>query len=306
MSAPVFVRSNYSDLFGSSMLPVLEELFRSELEMHPSRRAELFKIVNTDRDIYQSSELHDMPLFAQMAEGTEYSYSRPKQGASKTLSVVKYGLGFSISEEAVADGKFDFIADAVRKMAESARESQEITALNIINNGFTAETTADGAYIFSTSHTLPSGLTWSNTPQTDVDLSHSALDQALKEMETLQVGDSGIIKRAQPKILLVNPANKRLAMEIIGSELKSGTSDNDINTMKSEGIRVISSPHVTDVDSWFLLADPSKTGMRIVVREALSTKSEDDFDRDSIKYKAKYREVLGCLHGYNIWGTKGI
>jgi hypothetical protein len=77
MSAPVFVRANYSDLFGSTMLPALEELFRSELEMHPSRREELFKVVSHDRDIWQSSELHDMPLFNLMPEASEYSFSRP-------------------------------------------------------------------------------------------------------------------------------------------------------------------------------------------------------------------------------------
>jgi hypothetical protein len=306
MSAPSFVRSNYSDLFGSSMLPVLEELFRSELEMHPSRRAELFKIVSTDRDIYQSSELHDMPLFSQMAEGTDYAYSRPKAGGNKTMTVVKYGLGFSISDEAVADGKFDFIADAVRKMAESARESQEITAMNIFNNGFASETTPDGAYIFSATHTLPSGLTWSNKPSTGVDLSVSALDQALKEFEINQLGDSGIIKRSTPKILLVHPSQKRYAMELIGSDLKADTADNNMNSLKSEGLRVISSPHITDTDSWFLSADPSRTGMRIVVRESLSTKSDVGFDNDSVKYKARYREVLGCTHGYGLWGTDGI
>lgn len=306
MSAPAFLRSNYSDLFGTSMLPVLEELFRSELEMHPSRRAELFKIVSTDRDIYQTSSMHDMPLFAQMAEGSEYSYSRPKQGSSKTLTVVKYGSGFSISDEAVADGKFDFIADAVKKMAESARESQEISAMNIFNNGFSSETTDDGLSIFNTAHTLPSGLTWANRPSTEVDLSVSALDQALKEFEINQIGDSNIIKRPTPRILLVHPSQKRYAMELIGSDLKADTADNNMNSLKAEGLRVISSPHITDTDSWFLLADPSKTGMRIVVREALSTKSEEDFDRDAIKYKARYREVLGCVHPYSVWGTQGI
>jgi hypothetical protein len=306
MSAPSFVRANYADLFGSGALPVLEELFRSELDLHPSRRAELCKIVSTDRDIYQVSELHDMPLFNEIPEGTDYTYSRPKAGANKTMSVVKYGNGFSISEEAVADGKFDFIADAVRKMAESAKESQEISALNLYNNGFGTENAPDGLDIFSTAHTLPSGLTWANRPSTDVDLSVSALDQALKEFEINPIGDSGIIKKIVPKILLVHPSQKRYAMELIGSDLKADTADNNMNSFKQDGLRVISSPHITDTDSWFLAADPSKHGMRVVVREALSTKSDMNFDNDSIKYKAKYREVLGNVSAYGLWGTTGI
>lgn len=308
MSAPVFVRANYSDLFGSSMLPVLEELFRSELEMHPSRREEIFKTVSTDRDIWQSSELHDMPLASEVAEGEEYSFSRPRQGASKTLSVVKYGLGFSISEEAVDDGKFDFISDAVRKMARSAKESQEIAAMNIINNGFSAETVADGLSLFNTAHTLPSGLTFRNRPSAEVDLSPSALDAALQDFETQFIGDSGIIYRMSPRVLLVHPSNKRYAMEVIGSDLKADSMDNNLNSLKGEGLRVISSPHITDSDSWFLLADPSETGLRIISRKPIETKAggpDTGFHNDSILYKTRYREKVGAIHAFGSWGTQG-
>lgn len=306
--AAQFLRANYSDLFGSSMLPVLEELFRSELEMHPSRREELFKIVNTNRDIYQMSELLDMPLFSEVPENTEYSFSRPKQGANKTLTILKYGLGFSISEEAVDDGKFDFISDAIRKMAKSAKESQEIAAMNIINNGFSSETTPDGLSIFNTAHTLPSGLTFRNRASAEVDLSQSALDSALADFETQFIGDSGIIYKMMPKVLLVHPNSKRYAKELIGSDLKPDSMDNNMNSLKEEGLRVVSSPHITDTDSWCLLAAPSEHGLRIVQRKPIETKAaggDVGFKDDSILYKSRYREVLGAAHAYGVWGTIG-
>jgi phage major head subunit gpT-like protein len=307
-NAPVFMRANYGDLFGSSMLPVLEELFRSELEMHPSRRNELFKVVSTDRDIWQSSEIHDMPLFEEIAEGTEYSFSRPKAGANKTITPKKYGLGFSISEEAVDDGKFDFIADAVRKMAKSARESQEISAMNVINNGFSATTTADGLSLFNTAHTLPSGLTFRNRASSEVDLAVSSLDAALADFETQFIGDSGIIYRLQPKVLLVAPTSKRYAMELIGSDLKADTPNNNMNSLKGEGLRVVSSPHLTDSDAWMLLADPADTGLRIVSRKGIETKAagaDVGFNNDSILYKSRYREEIAAVHAYGVWGTTG-
>lgn len=308
MSAPSFIRGNYVDLFGEDMLPALEELFRSEIEMHPSRRGELFKIVQTDRDIWQSSELHDMPLFSEVAEGTEYSFERPKQGVSKTLKPVKYGLGFSISEEAVDDGKFDYIADAVRKMARSAVESQEIQAMNIFNNGFSSELAADGLSVFNTAHTLPSGLTFRNKLSTDADLSVSSLEQALSDFETQFIGDSGIIYNMKPKILLVHPSNKRYAMELIGSDLKADTADNNMNSFKGEGLRVISSPHLTDADAWFLCADSMDSGLRIISRKPIETKaagSDAGFNSDSILYKSRYREQVGVTHPYGIFGSTG-
>lgn len=306
--APVFLRANYSDLFGSSMLPVLEELFRSELAQHPMRREQLMKVVATDRDIWQSSELHDLPLFQQMEEAEDYSFYRQSQGVSKTLKVVKYGLGFSISREAVEDGKFDFIADAVKKLAKSARESQEISAMNILNNGFSSELSADGQYVFDTDHTLPSGLTFRNKLSVDADLSASSLETALVDFETQQIGDSGIIYNIKPRVLLVHPENKRYAMELIGSELKADTADNNMNSLKEDGLVVMSSPHLTDSDAWFLLASPEETGLRIIQREGIRTMGAGDdvgFINDSIYYKSMYREKIGVTHAYGIFGSQG-
>lgn len=308
MSAPAFVRGNYSDLYGSSMLPALEELFRSELEMHPSRREQLFRVRSTQQDIWQASELHDMPLFAQVSEGQDYTFSRPRQGANQTLTPVKYGLGFSISEEAVDDGKFDFIADAVRKMAKSARESQEIQAMNIFNNGFGTVVTNDGVAAFSTAHTLPAGGTFRNKLSTDADLSVSSLEQMLTDFETQFVGDSGIIYNMMPKVLLVHPSNKRLAKELIGSDLKAESADNNMNSFKEEGLRVVSSPHLTDTDAWFMLASPEDTGLTIVSRKPVETKaggSDVGFVNDSILYKSRYREKIGVTTPYGIFGTQG-
>lgn len=305
MSAPVMLRPQFSDLYGSSMLPVLEEMFLQEFQQAEAIREKVFKVVAHDRDIWQSTEVHDMPLFNEMAEGEDYSYVSPKQGNDKTLSIVKYGLGMSVSEEAIDDGKFDLVADSLRRMGRSARESQEISAMNIFNNGFASEVTADGLSVFNTAHTLPSGSTFRNRPTTFADLSVSSLETALTDFETIFRGDSGIYYRIMPKILLVNPANKRLAKELIGSDLKPESADNNMNSFKQEGLMVVSSPRITDTDAWFLLGAPEETGLRIISRKAIETKSNEEFDNDSIKYKSRYREKIGVTHAYGIYGNQG-
>lgn len=305
---PSALRSQYSHLYGSSMLPVLEELFRAQLQMHPSRRELLFKTVQTQRDIWQSSEIHDMDLFNTVEEGQEYSFKRPKQGASKTLSISKYGLGFSISEEMVDDGKFDMIAIMVEKLARSARESQEIQAMNIFNNGFSSETTADGVSLFNSAHTLPSGLTFRNQLATPSDLSVTSLETAMSDFETQFVGDSGIFANLMAKVLLVHPSNKRYARELVDSEHKADTTDNNLNSFLKDELAVVSSPHLTDPDSWFLVAAPVDTGLRIIQRRAIETKASGPdvgFATDSIYYKSRYREKIGATHPYGIFGTPG-
>lgn len=308
---PVALRSNFSHLYGSTMLPVLEEIFETEFQMYPSLREQLGKMISTDRDIWQSTEIHDLELFQQVSEGEEYSFVAPKQGASKTLTVLKYGLGISISEEAVADGKFDMISAMIRKLARSGKETQEISFMNLFNNGTsTTVATSDGVAWFSTSHTLPSGGTLRNRLSTDADLSPTSLDQGLQDFENQQVGDSGIFNRLIPRTLLVaaNSPNKRYAAELLGSSLKADTADNNLNPFLQDGLKSVTDPHITDTDSWCILAGPEDTGIRVVQREAMSTKAADPavgFLTDSILYKSKYREVLGVIHPYGVMYSAG-
>jgi phage major head subunit gpT-like protein len=308
-STPLILRNNFSDLFSASALPALEELFRHELQMHPMIREQLCRVVSTDKDIYQSSEIGDLENFKQVDEGTDYSFVAPRQGADKTFVIKKYGLGFTISEEAVEDGKFDMIAMAVKMLAESAIESQEVSAMNLFNQGFSsAVTTRDGLSLFNTAHTLPSGLTYRNRPATHVDLSQSSLDAALVDFETQFIRDSGKIVNMSPSILLVPPQLKRYAMELVGSDLKPDTSDNNMNSLKQEGLRVVSSPRLTDPDAWFLLAPPEKNGLRIIKRKGIETKAagpDAGFVNDSIMYKSRYREDVGALDAIGAWGTEG-
>lgn len=310
-TAPYAVRSQYSHLYGSSMLPVLEEIIDYELSQHPSRRDMLFKKVSTDRDIWQSTEMHDLPLFENVTEGSDISVSRPSQGASKTLSVKKMARGFSISREAVEDGKFDLISDMVRKLAKSAKESQEVDAMNIINNGLAGtELTADGVAVFSTSHTLPSGGTFRNRLSSDADLSTTSLATMLTDFETQFVGDSGIIYAPKPKYLWCHSSNKRYAMEILESQLKADTPNNNMNPFVADGLIVVSSPHLSDTDAWGLAADASETGLRIVEREALrfSYSNPDEgagFLSEAMICKATYREQVGCVHPIGLFGTVG-
>jgi len=303
----ITTRNNFSDLFGTSALPALEAIFKHSLQMHPMIREKLFKTISISGDLWQSSEIGDLQNFAEVEEAADYSYVSPRAGASKSLRPKKYGLGFQITREAIDDGKFSMVADQMKALAESAMDSQEQSAMDIFNGGFgTGSVGRDGLGLFSTAHTVPSGLTFRNRPTTHVDLSPSALDAALTDFETQQIRDSGKIVNMQPRVLLVHSSQRRYAMELIGSELKADTSDNNLNSLKGEGLIVMSSPRLTDTDAWFLAAAPEKTGLKLIKRSGIETSSEECFDNDTIKYKSRYREIIGFDDSYGLWGTAGI
>lgn len=305
MSSPSVSRSQFSDFFFDTMLPAMDVIFDSSLERHPDRRPSLFKMDSTDSSISQFTEIHDLPQFAQVSEGEDFTMSGQNQGASKTLTVLKYGLGFSITREMIEDGKFGFVGDGVRKLGESARETQEVSGMNMLNNGFGTETTADGLSIFNASHTLPTGLTFSNTPATASDLSQASLQQGLIDFKKNFIGDTGIKKFMTPVHLVVPTESEFLAEELTKSIQKPGSADNDINALKNRNLTIVSSPHITDTDSWYLMASPDKQGIRVVTRKGISTESEPVFINQSVQYISSYREVLGADHPYGLYGAAG-
>jgi hypothetical protein len=310
MAAPSALRTSYTDLFSSTMLPVLEELFRTAFEQREMLRDKVFKTVPHDRDIWQYSELHDMPTFSSVSEGSDYTFSRPKAGNNKTITPVKYGLGYSISEEAVDDGKFDLIADAIRKMGESARETQEQAGMDVFNNGFGTQTVADTLSLFNASHTTPTGtITFRNQLASNSDLSYSSLQTAIQDFGKQFRGDSGIYKSIRPKYLLVPQELKMYASELVGSSQKPDSADNNISSVNGEGLQLLVSPRLTDSNAWFLIADPMETGLRIISRKPLETKAAAPdsvgFLNDAIYYKARYREKVDAVHAYGVFGTPG-
>ncbi len=308
MYGPAFLKQNFPDLYGSAQLPVLEWLFRHELPMHSGIRGQLANTKSHDRDIWQMSSTHDLDMIPQVEEGEDYSFVTTKAGANKTLTVNKYGLGVSISEEAISDGKFDELADLIKKLARSAQESREVAFVNLFNNAFSSETTPDGLSVLNSAHTFPSGRTMSNVLSVASDLSESSLQQARYSFSTVFVGDTGIIYSLTPKVLLVHPANEAYAEELVGSSLKPDSQDNNINSLLRHGIRVMSSPHLTDEDAWFLMADKSEVGCVVIEREGIKTIAGGPsvgFMNDSIMYKTRYRETMGWTHAYGIIGSAG-
>ena len=109
-------------------------------------------------------------------------------------------------------------------------------------------------------------------------------------------------------MLVVHSSQRRLAKELIGSELKPNTTDNNLNALRDEGLIIVSSPHLTDTDAWFLTASPIETGLRIIQRTGIETKAagpDVGFTSDSILYKSRYREELGVTHPYGVYGSPG-
>lgn len=309
MSTAVSNRSHFGALFGLEQLAMLESVVMSYGEEVPSLRSTLFRNVMVSSDIWRSQDILDLPLAIEIPEGTEYTFARPVQGLGKTFQPRKYGGGFAVTKEMIDDAKFDVMGAWAQKFALALRASREISAMNVYNLAFTTMLSQDGNSLINATHPIGSQ-NINNVIVGNPDLSEAALQAAVAQFETSFLLSNGAIRHIRPRFLVVSPFNKHYAKELVGSDLKPDTANNNLNSLKEDGLIVVSSPYLTDPDAWFLQGSPSDTGIIIAERQGIQTASSGvnegpGFITDSAFVKGSYREEIGVSNPYGILGSSG-
>lgn len=297
------LEQNFRNFFGTAALPALDEIFFDHYEQAEDPRSKLFNMESTDREIMQKAGVTSLGLLNIVAEAAQAPKDSFNQSYSKTYTVSKYAKAIGISDEMIQDDRFDMISKMVKSLARSSRETQQFTAMAIFNNSFSSEQSWDAVAIFSASH--PSEVGNQSNLLTAADLSYSSLAVAEQAFRAVQDG-RGKQLLIKPRILLVSESDRQNALEIVQSPYKAGTANNNINALGADGgLTVISSPYLTDSDAWFLLADPMDHGLRIVDRQSLTTKMDEDVLAGVLYYKAQYRQALGCDEWRGLFGNQG-
>ena len=297
------LEQNFRNFFGVSALPALDQIFFDHYEQAEDPRSKLFNMETTDREIMQKAGVTSLGLLSVVNEAAQAPKDSFNQSYSKTYTVSKYAKAIGISDEMIQDDRFDMISKMVRSLARSSRETQLFSAMNLFNNSFGSEQSWDSVSIFSASH--PSEVGNQSNLLTAADLSYSSLAVAEQAFRSVQDG-RGKQLLIKPRILLVSESDRQNALEIVQSPYKAGTANNNINALGADGgLTVISSPYLTDSDAWFLLSDPMDHGLRIIDRQSLTTKMDEDVLAGVMYYKAQYRQALGCDEWRGLFGNAG-
>jgi phage major head subunit gpT-like protein len=185
--------------------------------------------------------------------------------------------------------------------------TKQVKAANILNNGFnSAFTYGDGQALFSTAHPLVSGGTNSNTPATAADLNETSLESAVIQIAAW-TDERGLLIAAKPVKLVIPPALMFVATRLLETELRVGTTDNDVNALKNNGSipgGYTVNHFLTDTNGWFLTTDVPN-GLKHFVRVPLATSHDGDFDTGNIRYKARERYSFGVSDPLGIFGSPG-
>jgi hypothetical protein len=107
--------------------------------------------------------------------------------------------------------------------------------------------------------------------------------------------------------LLIPKELQFITERVLNSTLRSGTSDNDVNAMKSMGMLpdgAVVNHFLTDTDAFFVKTD-APNGFKLFNRTPIRTAMEGDFDTGNMRFKARERYAFGVSDWRCVYGTPG-
>jgi len=290
------------------LLPGLNALFGLEYAKYGEEHKEIYDTETSERSFEEETKLSGFSAAPVKNEGSAIAYDNAQEAWTARYNHETIALGFSLTEEAIEDNLYDSLSARYTKaLARAMAYTKQVKAAAVLNNGFTAGYTGgDGVVLFSASHPLITGGVNSNIPSTAADLNETSLEAAVIQI-SLWTDERGLLIAAKPKKLIVPPSLMFVATRLLETELRVGTTDNDINALKNngsipEGYTV--NHYLTDTNAWFLMTDVPN-GLKHFVRTPLQNSMDGDFDTGNVRYKARERYSFGVSDPLGIFGSPG-
>ena len=290
------------------LLPGLNALFGLEYKNYGEEHKEIYETETSERSFEEETKLSGFSAAPVKNEGQALAYDNAQEAWTARYNHETIAMGFSITEEAVEDNLYDSLATRYTKaLARAMAYTKQIKAAAILNQGFnSAVVYGDGKSLFATDHPLVSGGTNSNRPATAADLNETSLEAAVIQIAAW-TDERGLLIAAKPRKLIVPPALQFVATRLLETSLRVGTTDNDVNALKTngsipEGYTI--NHYLTDTNAWFLKTDVPN-GLKHFVRVPMSTGMDQDFDTGNSRYKARERFSFGVSDPLGMFGSPG-
>jgi hypothetical protein len=288
----------------------LNALFGLEYARYGEEHKEIYETETSERSFEEETKLSGFSAAPVKNEGSAIAYDNAQEAWTARYNHETIALGFSLTEEAIEDNLYDSLSARYTKaLARAMSYTKQVKAANVLNNGFTNSAAyygGDNVPLFSSAHPLVSGGTNSNIPSTPADLNETSLENAVIQIAAW-TDERGLLIAAKPKKLIVPPALQFVATRLLETELRVGTTDNDINALKNNG----SIPEgytinhfLTDTNAWFLTTDVPN-GMKHFIRSPLANSMDGDFDTGNVRYKARERYSFGWSDPLGMYGSIG-
>jgi len=289
------------------LLPGLRGI-EGKYEMIPSQYDRIFTKHDSKLALERTAEMRFLGLAQLKTEGGQTAFDN---GAGERFVYnqehSEIALGYAITRKAVDDNlyKTQFHPSNLG-LIESFQQTKEIYGANILNTATTYNNNVggDGVALCSVSHPID-GAVVANRPTIDVDLNEATLLNGMISIRTNFKDMAGLKVFARGRKLVVPPQLEPVAIRLTKTELRPGTSDNDVNAIMTtagglpEGYMV--NDFLTSAFAWFLLT--SIDGLSYMERVKFETDMQVDFVTDNLLVKGYERYSFGYYNWRSIWGS---
>lgn len=297
------------------LLPGLNALFGMEYARYGEEHKELYEIEKSERSFEEETKLAGFQAAPVKAEGQGIAYDNAQEAFTARYVHETIAQGFSITEEAIEDNLYDSLSARYTKaLARSMAYTKQVKGAATLNNGFSGSYLGgDGVSLFGVNsggsrvgHPLVNGAVNYNSPTTGVDLNETTLENAIIQIAAW-TDERGLLIAAKARKMVIPPAMQFIAERLMKTQLRTGTTDNDISAIVNMGVvpeGYVVNHFLTDTNAWFLLTDVPN-GLKMFVRAALANSMDGDFDTGNVRYKARERYSFGFSDSLGAWGSAG-
>lgn len=281
----------------SELLPGLFDV-KGDYDRIPRQWDKIFDTKDSNMAVERSTQMRfsALPQFKTEGAATAFDSSQGERW-NWNFEHQEVGLGYAITRKAIDDNlyKAQFQPTNLGLQASFA-QFKEIQGANVLNQGnvYQTQLVGDGVSLFNTAHPFDFG-TWANRPSVDVDLNEATLLQGMINVRQNFVDEAGLRVLSRARRLVVPPALEPIAIRLTKTELRPGTSDNDVNAIMSTAGGLpdgcISLDYLTSSFAWFLTTNIK--GFIFMMRKPFEMDMQVDFITDNLLVKAYERYVFG-------------
>lgn len=293
--------------FAKDLWPGVNKWYGLAYNEYPVEFTDIFDEESSGLAFEEDVGISGFGLAAEKPEGRGIEYDDARQGFIDRYVHTVYALGFMITREMYEDGIAGTVAlKRAKALAFSMRQTKEILGANILNRAFNSSYLfGDGVELCSLLHPNVAGGTWANELATPADLSEASLEQACIDIANF-TNDRGLRIAVRPMKLIINVNNTFESTRILKSELRQGTTDNDLNAIRALGMipEVVINHYLTDTDAWFIKTD-IPDGLKWFNRRSEEFDTDNDFDTENARFKSTFRASWGCTDKRGVFGSPG-
>jgi hypothetical protein len=298
----IITRSAHPD----ALWPGVKAWYGKKYGSLPREWTDIFERRSSDKYQERVAETTGFGLAAVKSEGASVAYDSDQEGVLSTFTHTVFGLGYIVTEEELEDDQYADVSNSrAGSLAFSMRTTEEVVHANILNRAFNASYVGgDGVSLINTSHPTVGGL--QSNLITAADLSEASLEDGLKAIMQMR-NARGLNIPVVGRKLIVSTFDAFNAERIVGSTLRPGSANNDINAMKSLGMLpdgVVVNHYLTDTDAWFIKTDVEE-GLMSFWRRNARLEKDNDFDTSNAKAKSTMRFAAGWADFRALVGSAG-